>query len=112
MRGLPPRMQTPHPSAMLRIASTLSHRGEGEERPPNGDSRSAAISAAGVPNHATMPAAKTIEVPAEGQATRENADAVQGFAEDAFRVQRRGMAGAPRSRGRASARLHARFQRG
>src|SRR5689334_14231332 len=31
MRGLYPRKQTPHPSAMLRIASTLSHKGRGEE---------------------------------------------------------------------------------
>src|SRR3981189_1176176 len=31
MRGLHPRKQTPHPSAMLRIASTLSHKGGGEE---------------------------------------------------------------------------------
>src|SRR4029077_14929013 len=31
MRGLYPRRQTPHPSAMLRIASTLSHKGRGEE---------------------------------------------------------------------------------
>jgi hypothetical protein len=31
MRGLHPRRQTPHPSAMLRIASTLSHKGRGEE---------------------------------------------------------------------------------
>jgi hypothetical protein len=30
MRGLYPRRQTPHPSAMLRIASTLSHRGRGQ----------------------------------------------------------------------------------
>src|SRR5207244_910799 len=29
MRGLYPRRQTPHPSAMLRIASTLSHKGRG-----------------------------------------------------------------------------------
>jgi hypothetical protein len=27
MRGLHPRRQTPHPAAMLRIAATLSHRG-------------------------------------------------------------------------------------
>src|SRR5258705_9466935 len=33
MRGLTPRRQTPHPSAMLRIAATLSHRGRGEEKP-------------------------------------------------------------------------------
>jgi hypothetical protein len=31
MRGLYPRRQTPHPSAMLRIAATLSHKGRGEE---------------------------------------------------------------------------------
>jgi len=30
MRGLYPRRQTPHPSAMLRIASTLSHKGRGK----------------------------------------------------------------------------------
>jgi hypothetical protein len=31
MRGLYPRRQTPHPSAMLCIASTLSHKERGEE---------------------------------------------------------------------------------
>ncbi len=31
MRGLYPRRETPHPSATLRIASTLSHKGRGEE---------------------------------------------------------------------------------
>src|ERR1700682_3817395 len=31
MRGLYPRRQPPPPSAMLRIASTLSHKGRGEE---------------------------------------------------------------------------------
>src|SRR6187549_2413720 len=31
MRGLYPRRQTPHPSATLRVASTLSHKGRGEE---------------------------------------------------------------------------------
>src|SRR3981189_2450502 len=31
MRGLYPRRQTPHPSAMLRIASTLSHKRRGKE---------------------------------------------------------------------------------
>src|SRR5262249_45558468 len=35
MRGLYPRKRTPHPSAMLRIASTLSHKGRGEEQPGN-----------------------------------------------------------------------------
>ena len=29
--GFSPRRQTPHPSAMLRIAATLSHKGGGEE---------------------------------------------------------------------------------
>jgi hypothetical protein len=37
MRGLYPRRQTPHPSTMLRIASTLSHKGRGEEEPPQFD---------------------------------------------------------------------------
>jgi hypothetical protein len=32
MRGLYPRKQTPHPSAMLRIASTLSHKGRGKKK--------------------------------------------------------------------------------
>ena len=31
MRGLYPRRQTPHPSTMLRIAATLSHKGRGEK---------------------------------------------------------------------------------
>ncbi len=29
MRGLYPRRETPHPSALLRIAATLSHKGRG-----------------------------------------------------------------------------------
>src|ERR1700675_4246804 len=40
--------------------------------------------------------------------SREKADAVQGFAENAFGMQCRGMAGAGRPRGRAQARPHAR----
>jgi fluoroacetyl-CoA thioesterase len=32
--GFFPRRQTPHPSAMLRIASTLSHKGRGKESNP------------------------------------------------------------------------------
>ena len=31
MRGLYPLRQTPHPSAMLRIASTLSHKARGKK---------------------------------------------------------------------------------
>src|ERR1700676_5678205 len=33
MRGLHPRIETPHPSSMLRISATLSRKGRGEERP-------------------------------------------------------------------------------
>jgi hypothetical protein len=41
MRGLYPRTQTPHPSAMLRIASTLSHKGRGEEKPGDDELKTA-----------------------------------------------------------------------
>jgi hypothetical protein len=41
MRGYHPRKQTLTPSAMLRIASTLSHKGRGEEKPGDDELKTA-----------------------------------------------------------------------
>src|SRR5262245_61861070 len=102
MRGLYPRRQT-----LIRLAaascqrSTFSHKGRREDSrsagAANRDGRPAAISATAAPDYATLLRITAIKASAGRQASqriREKAHAVQGFAEHAQRIQRRGMAGA------------------